>query len=318
MKICNMRPLRALGLYLVAVFLGGALLAPWLFWLTQSVAQSLPHLANSPFHRFVNRSLLGVALIGLWPLFRSLGARSWPDVGLVKPGRQWRKLGAGFALGFVSLAIVAAAALGSGARILPEHNQHLPQKFISAALSACVVAVLEEILFRGALFGALRQAMHWVLALTLSSMIYALVHFMESARLDGPVLWYSGLELLPRMLRGFGHWEVLVPGFFNLTLAGALLALAYHRTGNLYFSIGLHAGWIFWLKSYGAITREVPGANTWLWGGGKLIDGWVAFMVLGPLLLLMVRLPWGRSRELSLASAKAPASTGDATRRASF
>jgi membrane protease YdiL (CAAX protease family) len=114
----------------------------------------------------------------------------------------------------------------------------------------------------------------------MSSMIYALVHFMESARQVEPVVWYSGLELLPRMLRGFVHWQQLVPGFLNLTLVGALLALAFYRTGNLYFSIGLHAGWIFWLKSYGVLTKEVKDANVWIWGGSKMIDGWLAVFIL--------------------------------------
>ena len=293
-----MRPFRALGLYLLAVFLGGALFAPWLYWLVQLVASTFPHLANSPFHRFVNRSLLGVAVIGVWPLFRSLGADSWRAVGLGRPSRCWRQLGAGLGLGFISLAAVAAAALGSGARALSQNYGHLGQKLLTAALSAGVVAVLEEVLFRGALFGALRKALGWVRALLLSSLIYALVHFMESAKFDGPVVWYSGLELLPRMLRGFGDWQAMLPGFLNLTLAGTLLALAYQRTGSLYFSIGLHAGWIFWLKSYGAFSRAVPQANVWLWGGAKLIDGWVATLILGGMLWLGLRLSWPRTTEL--------------------
>jgi uncharacterized protein len=74
--------------------------------------------------------------------------------------------------------------------------------------------------------------------------------------------------------------ETLAPGFFNLALAGALLAYAFHRTGNLWFSIGLHAGWIFWLKSYGFFTREAPGADTWLWGTKRMTDGWMALLVL--------------------------------------
>src|SRR5437763_16547281 len=102
-----MRAVQALCIYTLAVFLGGALVAPWLYWLTQLFATWFPHLAGSPFHRFVNRALLGAALIGLWPLFRSLGARSSRDLGLVSPRGQWNNIGAGFALGFLSLAIVA-------------------------------------------------------------------------------------------------------------------------------------------------------------------------------------------------------------------
>ena len=65
-----------------------------------------------------------------------------------------------------------------------------------------------------------------------------------------------------------------------MCLAGVLLGLAYQRTGNLYFSIGLHAGWIFWLKIFGTFTADAPNAAVWFWGTGKMIDGWLAFFVL--------------------------------------
>ena len=58
-----------------------------------------------------------------------------------------------------------------------------------------------------------------------NSLIYALLHFLESAKYEGAVTWRSGLELLPRMMRGFVNWEQMVPGFFNLTLAGIILGI---------------------------------------------------------------------------------------------
>ena len=91
-----------------------------------------------------------------------------------------------------------------------------------------------------------------------------------------------------------------MPGFFNLTLAGVLLALAYQRTGNLYFSIGLHAGWIFWLKSYGAFTKDVANANVWLWGTGKMTDGWLALVVLTLTLVVFTRLPVAKKNNSSV------------------
>jgi membrane protease YdiL (CAAX protease family) len=271
-----MGPILALGIYIAAIFLGGALIAPWLYWVTQ--ASGFTHLAAYPFHRFVDRSLLVVALLGVWPLLRSLGAKSPKDVGLAPPG--WKQFGAGFMLGFVSFAMIAVIALGMGARAEALTYHHLGQKVVGAGLTALGVGTLEEILFRGGLFGGLRRNLNWGVALIVSSIIYALVHFLGTPRQNGPIVWYSGLELLPRMLEGFVHWQQLVPGFFNLMISGALLALAYHRTGNLYFSIGLHAGWIFWVKSYNVLTRQVPGANSWIWGGNKLVDSWVAFLVL--------------------------------------
>jgi membrane protease YdiL (CAAX protease family) len=282
-----------LGIYIAVVFLGAALLAPWLYWLVQAVAHTFPRLADQPFHRFVNRALLILALAGLWPLLRALGATSLREIGLARPTAHWRTLLRGFLLGCASLALVAAVTLVAGGRAFNRDNDpmRLAEKIAGAALSAVVVALLEETLFRGGIFGGLRRVFHWHVALVASSMIYAIVHFLESTKHEGVVTWMSGLELLPRMMGGFTNWEQIVPGFFNLTLAGALLALAYQRTGNLYFSIGLHAGWIFWLKSYVAITADVASANPWLWGTRKMIDGWLALVVLSLTLFVFIRLP---------------------------
>ena len=289
-----MQPLRVLAIYITLVFVGGALAAPWIYWLTQAFADELLGLGNRPFHRFVHRSILLLAVLGLWPLLKTIGIASPRDVGLIKPSGQWKKLGGGFALGFASLALIAGLALAAGARSPASDIGTAGKKIVGAAFTAVAVAVLEEILFRGALFGALRTGMNWMTALLLSSMFYAIVHFLESARLTGPVCWYSGVELLPRMLRGFADWHAIIPGFLSLTVAGFLLGLAYQRTGNLYFSIGLHAGWIFWLKSYGFLTRDVAGFDPWLWGTSRLINGWVALPVLGLTLLVFNRWEAGR------------------------
>ena len=293
--VAAMRPLRALALYIAVVFIGGALLAPWLYWGAQLFAHTIPGIAGSPFHRFVHRSLLGLALIGIWPLLKRLEVGSLGEVGLVSPPGHWKELGAGFLFGLVSLAVIAGLALAAGTRRLNPNLSAsvLIGKAAGMALTAAVVAVLEEMLFRGAVFGALRRVFHWMFALVLSSMIYSIVHFLEPAKLVGEVTWHSGLELLPRMLAGFANPHAIFPGFLNLTVAGILLGWAYQRTGSLYCSIGLHGGWIFWLKSYGALTVELPGATTWFWGSSKLIDGWFALPVLAATLQLFLLLPIG-------------------------
>ena len=277
-----MRPLRALVIYIAVVFIGGALLAPWLYWLAQQFAGALPRIAGAPFHRFLNRSFLILALAGLWPLLRALGAKSLREMGLTPPYGQWNKLGAGLLLGLGSLAMVAgiATSFGGFAFVKTADAHKLVSTVFGAAGTAAVVAMLEEILFRGGIFGGLRRVLYWPFALVVSSAIYALVHFLQRADLIGAVGWNSGLVLLPRVLGGFTDFYALVPGFFALTLAGILLALAYQRTGNLYFSIGLHAGWIFVLKIFGALTVQTPGAATWFWGTAKMFDGWLAFLVL--------------------------------------
>jgi uncharacterized protein len=290
-----MRPGRVLLAYALVVFVGGALLAPWLYWLAQWAASQTPafaSLARHDFHRYVNRSLLLLALLGLWPLLRGMGIRSWLEVGWTRPRGHGGEAGRGFVLGFVSLAMVVGCGLVAGARGVRTDLQWGPlaAKLISAAATALLVAGLEETLFRGGIQGAWQRASSAGPALGWSSAIYALVHFFQETRHPGPVHWYSGMEMLGQMLRGFADLQALVPGFFTLLLAGLILGLAYRRTGALYFSTGLHAGWIFWLKFTGAVSPLRPEASPWLWGGRKLIDSWLAALALG--LVFLAMRPW--------------------------
>ena len=115
---------RPLGIYLAAVFLGSALIAPFLYHLVQFLAGRIPALAGiaaEPFPRYLTRTLQLAACAGLWPLLRALGLNRASRMGLVDPGRVRRRLAAGFAAGFASLACVAALAIACGGRrINPE------------------------------------------------------------------------------------------------------------------------------------------------------------------------------------------------------
>jgi membrane protease YdiL (CAAX protease family) len=252
--------------------------------LVAAAASTLPvfqSLARHPFHRFVSRSLLILALAGIWPFLRSVGVRRWRDVGFRAQGMRGR-LANGFLFGFVSLGTIALLAILGGARAwdIDPSGTRVARQLMNAALSAVVVGVIEEVFFRGTIFGAFRRVWTWPAALAASSAIYALVHFFERPESPATVVWTSGFPVLLGMLAGFTHWTALVPGFLNLFLAGGILAYGYQRTGSLFFSIGLHGGWIFWLKAYGALTDEVAGANLWWWGTKKLVDGWLAFFIL--------------------------------------
>ncbi len=272
-----MRPIRSLLIYFAVVFLGGALLAPWLYWFGHWAA--LGGLAGYPFHRYLARALLGLALIGLVPLLRQARMLQWRAVGLGKQGQPVADLLRGFCLGLASLACVALLALAAHGRVLTpwQSGMEIARGLLKAAFVAVIVAVIEEILFRGALFGVLRKVMPWPGALAVSSAVYSAAHFIQSVGQAGTIRWYSGLTLLVEMFR---HGPPLVPAFFTLFVAGACLALAYQRTGALYFSIGLHAGWIFWLASYKLVTQAAPASSPALWGTDKLIDGWLALAVL--------------------------------------
>ena len=297
------RPVRALALYLLAVFAGGALLAPWLYRGVQALADSVPALADvarMPFARYVNRALMITALIGLPLYIRGAGIRGWRDAGVPPGGIRWKRFGAAFALGFVSLAIVCLVALAAGGRTLkPRTPGELAGQFLGVLATALIVAVIEELLFRGAFFGGLRRAMRWPAALAWSSSVYAIVHFMGRAVNPPEVDWLSGLRVLPTVLAGMTELRTLIPGFLSLTLAGVILGLAYQWTGDLSASIGIHAGWIFWLKFYGFATASVEGANQWFWGTRKLVDGWLALVALVVVLSVVLMMQRRRGTGMS-------------------
>lgn len=275
--------MRSLLIYIATVFVAGALIAPWVYWLTQWTAGHFPTiqpLAAAPFHRYVNRSLLFVAVIGLWPFLISLRAVSWQTVGLARNHAQWRHFGAGFTLGFLTLLLVAVVAIAAGSRKLaPNLDADLATAIVGFAASGMAVALLEELLFRGVLFGALRREHPWILALLLSSAFYAAMHFFLRVKAPPDITWTSGFEQLARMAGGFIDPAALIPGFISLTLAGMALAVAYQRTGTLYLPLGLHAGWVFWLKALNAITVNGPEAKG-PWGLPRnLYDSWLGLAV---------------------------------------
>src|SRR5581483_8026234 len=114
-----------------------------------------------------------------------------------KPRGQLKKLGKGFLLGFFSLAIVAGIAFACHARQINSNlsGGKITERLLEAALAAVITGTLEELLFRGALFGALRKVFHWMFALVLSSLFYAVMHYFESGKDPATVTWLSGLQL---------------------------------------------------------------------------------------------------------------------------
>lgn len=291
-----MRPVRVLLFNLAIIFVGGALLAPFLYWLVHAFADTFPEFVGKPFRRYVSRTLMLMALIRLWPLFRDLGATNLKEIGLSAPLIHWRRFVQGLSVGIASFAVVVVAAIAFGGRgvredlTLANFASHLP----TIVPIMLVVAVLEESLFRGAIFGGLQRSWHWVVAALVSGMLYAFAHFIGSVEHTGAVRLWSGFTVVAGMFGGLFDPERLLPEFLNLTGVGVILAWGFRRTGNLYFSIGLHAGWIFWVKACAVITVPAATTNAVIWGSRKLIDGWVILLALIAAGLLTRLMPLNR------------------------
>jgi membrane protease YdiL (CAAX protease family) len=277
----------ALAVYVVGCFAAAALAAPAVYFAIREVAEVVPALApltKHPVYRILHRLLLVFGVAGLPALLRALGMRRWRDVGLTRPWANRRDFALGVVLGGTALAATAALPLLVGARDLKGDLSAVSfaVRALAGLAAAVAVAPLEELLFRGVVDGGLRR---WrapgsyapTIALAASSGFYALVHFFTRPPNPTDVDWDSGFALLGGMLAGFADFDTLVPQFFTLCVIGACLAALYRRTGTLWASIGVHAGGIFMLKAYGyAVAPEADDVDQWIWGTGRLLDGWIA------------------------------------------
>lgn len=276
--------------YALLVLVLGALLAPVLWWLGQwGIEQDIvPALSRFRFDKYFNRAVLIVALAGLWPLMRWLGVRDWKGLGIDKNPRRWADLGLGAVLGVGGLGLVGALTVLAGSASL-RSRVDLAEVGL-AVITALTVAIVEEIFFRGALLGVVRRNLSWLGALAFVSILFASVHFIKphgSVAKGLEVTWWSGFYLIPHVFWRFRDPGALLAGWLTLFVVGWTLGYVTIKTRSLYFAIGLHAGWVFALKTFTAVTQR--GARGSIWIGRDPIVGLVPLLLLLTTLLLAWR-----------------------------
>src|SRR5579872_6535129 len=111
-----MRSMCVLTIYLAAIFVGGALVAPWAYEAAHLGGPMLAHAAVKPFSYFVINSFLVLAVAGMWPFYKALGVKSPRELGLTSPVGRGGDMARGALLGLASLAPVAVLALLGGGR----------------------------------------------------------------------------------------------------------------------------------------------------------------------------------------------------------
>ena len=253
------RSLGKIFLYLLLVLIGGALAAPIAWHLIQMLPPDLlggliGKVQGMPFHRYLSRSLQVAAILLLWPLLRSLRVRSLGELGLSGSARPTTDLGTGILAGLFCILLLEAASLASGAfAVYPAWEGPLLAALPRLLLTAVVVAILEEFLFRGILLGFLRQVTTPTLAIIFSAIFFSGVHFLNlpaAASGDTSPLWYSGISFLGSVGSSFPPWPVFGWAFATLLAAGIILGWMTVRTGSLFAAIGLHGSWILGQQAF--------------------------------------------------------------------
>jgi membrane protease YdiL (CAAX protease family) len=267
-------------LYFAGVVLLGALVAPPLFWLGQSLIAHgiLPSLARFDFESYFHRALLIAALILLWPLLRALRIGSWRGLALERNPRARADLTFGFAIAAIPL-------LCCGAFIIALHiyslrHAFLWQKMPTVLVAASTVPVLEELLFRGFILGVLLRSFSRLGALLLTSGLFSIVHFLKAPDQTTPndaVRWFSGFDSIAHSFGQFADPILLSAGFLTLFAIGCILADARLQTSSLWLPIGLHAGWIFANGTFSKAAHRETLALPWL--GKDLLVGIVPLIL---------------------------------------
>jgi membrane protease YdiL (CAAX protease family) len=291
-------------LWVVSAVLLAAVVSPWLYqagkWLGGvSAAGDLNALAEwlgkscrrAPFSRYFSRSLTISALVLLPLLFRRIRRiRAGTDATGVAARRVcWQSALVQIAVGCViagGMLWATGAALEMLGAYVPKNKTPGIGKLAGGILPTAIGAsLLEEWLFRGILLGLWLKFTKPLAACLGTSLVFAFVHFLQPP--DGTVIAapgapLAGFELLGKILLHFTDPQFFLTDFATLFVIGMVLARARVRTGALWFSIGLHAGWILAFKGFNLIYQSVPAHPLRPWGvGDTLRSGGVPLLALG-------------------------------------
>jgi len=284
---------KKLLLYVVVALAAAAILSPWVFAAWNSFAASRRHRAD--FEQIFGGVFIaaGAALVLASPSL--LRWRLLSEAGLASKDR--RNIFYGFILAVASMAVLGFVMYLAGSLTpgLSDPIYSIVRASGKALLTALVVGFLEELFFRGILFRGLLKDYGPAIAFAGANLFYSVSHFFkppEDFALSG-IDPSAGFRFIALCLAPFLDPPMILPGVIGLFVIGVVLSYALVRTDSLYLSIGLHAGWVFGIKTlslYGYFTREDLG---WAFGAKpKLVSGvvtWIGILLVGAVVHLMTR-----------------------------
>jgi membrane protease YdiL (CAAX protease family) len=233
------------------------------------------------FHKIAARLwqllMLGGVTIVVWR-FHLTTKRDW---GYGAPRATWlRQFGIGLAVGLATMLPVTLSMIGLGVRPLrPDLDLAVAiDAFVAGLLSGLAVGFVEETFFRGLLQGAVvREMRRPVPAILIVSVVYSAVHFLARVKIPHEdVAWHSGLTLLQSVGANFAAPGTIVDSFLALLAVGVLLGLVTWWTGSIALAVGLHAGWVWMMRTTVGATAEDPASRlAWLISDSDGYTGWL-------------------------------------------
>jgi membrane protease YdiL (CAAX protease family) len=251
-----------------------------------------------PFPRIFDRTVMATLFIAMLLAARDLNLVTLLSRGFKHPAapsivRAIR----GIVVAMCAIAILFALALAAGGGSIGDSRAAvalIPKYF----LAAIVIAFIEEAFFRAFLLGGMKGDFGNRVALIASAAIYAVAHLVRS-----PARFYvtgyqpaAGLITLAHSIDQFTDPAVAIPTLIGLFLLGLVLGEAYILTGSVYFSIGLHSGFVMGSKLWPKVVLNRAAIPWWIAGGGAipLIGGAAGWVIAVAILALLHPIATGR------------------------
>ncbi|MFH1476366.1 MAG: CPBP family glutamic-type intramembrane protease [Verrucomicrobiota bacterium] len=254
--------------------------------------------------KIMRRCLLGFSIAFLMIFLWRAGWRGWKDCGFTTtdPDWSWRPWHTGLLNGMI-LGILTMGAVGTLTTLAGIHRLYITpdlayHDLIKALtfllLSALVVGFFEETVVRGILFRVLARIWRAWPAAVLSSLVFALAHFIEPSReafSDASFLSVTNAVFVSTFTM-FWKTPSLALRFINLSLLGIVLCAFVIRTKTIWLSVGAHVAWVWMIKTHGFITMFYPPAPLvpWLGKRNDFMDSIMAtIMLMGLLVWTVIR-----------------------------
>lgn len=204
------------------------------------------------FGKLVSKTGLALLVIGMIPISRALKLTA-TDLGFCAGKRELiSQIAIGLVAGCLIMVLVAGVLIQLQVRNVDSASlssaAYIVKITLRALLTGLLVAVIEEIVFRGTFLKVLSIYVPPVPAISISALYFAALHFFQGPTPAGEIGWLSGYRYVNSAFSNILHWQNL-DTFLALFLAGALLGyIRIMRQPGIGYCIGLHAGWVFLIK----------------------------------------------------------------------
>ncbi|HKM99647.1 MAG TPA: CPBP family intramembrane glutamic endopeptidase [Candidatus Binataceae bacterium] len=241
-----------------------------------------------PFPRIFDRVVMVTLAIVIVISARSMRLFPLLRAGFADPIANLPRAGRGMVVALAVMMLLFAAGFAMGGFGHAGHALRMLPKYV---LSAIVIGIIEEAFFRALVMGGMEADFGRTGALVISAAVYSVAHLVRA-----PAHFYvtaldltAGVRTLGLSFTQLASPLSALPTLFGLFLLGLALGEAFAVTGTVWFSAGLHAGFVIGAKLWPKLVVAHSALPGWLagWGHQPLISGAAAWLAaIGVLILL--------------------------------